>query len=164
MFAFSRANQRMGTRIADLEMEARMRRVRVLLDLDQRTDALKEIKRVKTLLEARKGEPTPTVKYVRGITGLAVGGAAWPLRTLLALAGIDGDADRGRAVLLEVTRGSTVYRFDALYLMHYFAEESPGGTNGSPLQYSGPLSDLFPSNPQLAYDYAGDLLREKRAK
>lgn len=162
MYGFSRAHAALGPRFRDLEIEARVRRVRVLVDLGERREALKEMRRAGDLLDRRKGEPTATMRYVRGVSYMAVSQSPWALRTLMGMAGIRGEAEIGRGDLKTLERGTSVYRYDAVYLLHYFAEASPGGANGIPSDYSRRMSELFPTNPQFSYDYALDLQREKR--
>lgn len=164
MFGFSKAHAKVAPYFADMELEARMRRVRALVDAEERGDALKEIRNVNAQLTARKGEPTPTLLYVRGIANMAVSQAPWALRTLMSMAGIDGDAKVGRESLRSLFNGKTVYRVDARYVMRYFAEASPGGDNGSSTEYSKTLHETYPTNPQFTYDYARDLQRENKCK
>lgn len=163
MFGFAKSHEKRGRHLGDLEMEARVRRVRVLVDKGDRTDALKEAKRVKELLAERGGgDESPTLTYVRGVVDMAVSQSAWPLKMLLGMAGVSGDAGRGRKALTQLADGATVYRWDAIYVLRHFAEESPGPENGRPLDFSLRISPRFRTNPQLVYDHALDFHRERR--
>lgn len=163
MFKFAKVNGAKGQHLADLEIEARMRRVRALVDKGEKGDALKEVNRTKELLAQRKdsGE-TPTQQYVSGIVNSAVSNSGFPMRVVLGLAGVSGDEEKGRAHLRAVAQGNSVYRYDAMYVLHHFARENRGGDNGQPVDYSRPLFDRFPSNPQFTYDLAVDLYEAKR--
>jgi hypothetical protein len=161
-FAKSHASER---HLADLEIEARMRRVRALVDKGERTDALKEINRTKELLAQRKDSTeTPTQKYVAGIVNSAVSQSGFPMKVVLGIAGVSGDADQGRQHLKDLAAGTSIYRYDAMYILHHFSRESPSKENGAPIDYSKPLFSQFPTNPQFAYDLAVDLYEAKRCK
>ena len=165
MFKFAKVNGPKGQHLADLEIEARMRRVRALVDKGDKGDALKEVNRTKDLLAQRKGAPgTPTQKYVSGIVNGAAANSGFPMRVVLGLAGLSGDSDEGRQHLMEVAKGTSVYRYDAMYVLHHFSRENRSEENGAPVDYSKTLFDRFPSNPQFTYDLAVDLYEAKRCK
>ena len=162
MFGFARAHAKRARRFADLEVEARMRRVRILLHEGERTEALKEARRVKRLIEQRpdKAPANPTHQYVLGVLNVAVGSAAWPLRTLLRIVGIPADADVGIVNLKRVMSGDSAYRWDAMYAARHFAHEDPEGPLGPATKYSGGLLAHFPASVQFIYDHASDLEKE----
>lgn len=157
MYGFSKAKQKVAPRFADLETEARLRRVRVLLDKDEKSEALKEIKHIAEMREKRgENELNATAQYARGVINLAVGDSPFALRTLMRLAGVKGDSAIGRADLVALEKSATVYKYDAIYLQAYFAGDGPA----SP--HSGRLMNAFPTNPQFAYEHALHLYREKK--
>jgi hypothetical protein len=159
MYGFSKAKRGVAVRFADLEIEARLRRVRVLLDKEDRGEALKEIRYADELREKRgEKDMNATLRYSRGVTNMAVGGSSFALRTVMRLAGVKGDADVGRADLRALEQSGTVYKYDALYLQAYFA-----GEDGASV-YSGRLAAAFPTNPQFGYEHALHLYREKKVE
>lgn len=164
IYGFSKAHAKYAARFADLEIEARMKRVRFLAEDGKRGDALKEAKRSQTLLEqrlAKKAEPSVTLEYSIGSSNLAVAFASWPVRMVIKLSGISGDEELGAKKLKALFQGDTVYRYEAAYLLHSFAVERPGDVLGSPVQYAEFLARQFPNNPQFLYEYAEALWTEK---
>lgn len=164
IYGFSKAHAKYAARFADLEIEARMKRVRFLAEDGKRSDALKEAKRSQTLLEQRlskKAEPSVTLEYSIGSSNLAVAFASWPVRMVIKLSGVSGDGELGAKKLKELYQGDTVYRYEAAYLLHSFATERPGDILGSPVQYAEFLARQFPNNPQFLYEYAEALWVEK---
>ena len=164
IYGFSKAHAKYAARFADLEIEARMKRVRFLAEDGKRSDALKEAKRSQALLELRlskKAEPSITLDYSIGSSNLAVAFASWPVRMVIKLAGVSGDGELGAKKLQELYKGDTVYRYEAAYLLHSFAVERPGDLLGSPVQYAAFLAAQFPNNPQFLYEYAEALWVEK---
>lgn len=53
LFGFAKANKGKGPRFADLELEARLRRTRILNEEGQRTQALDELKQLQKLVSER---------------------------------------------------------------------------------------------------------------
>jgi hypothetical protein len=165
LFGFSKRFGRQDPSFAALELEARMRRVRLLVDIGDRTEGLAEARRVqKMLAAARKDTQHPSVVYVAGVIDLAVSSANLPLRLLLGMAGIEGDVDRGRRGLESLVDGDTVYAADALFLLAHFERAREGLGTPRALVYAERLSKRYPSNPQFAFDHAEDLIAAGRAK
>ena len=159
LFKFSKAFGSRRPHFAMLELEARMRRVRLLVKKGERVNALREARRVERMLDQLGRRRNPTVDYVTGVTRLAVSQAAFPLRVLLGMAGVSGDEKNGRRLLEELASGDTVYAGDATYLLHHFAQENKDTEAG--LRYGEMLTKRFPNNPQFAYEYARVLYRAK---
>jgi len=166
MFGFAKHFGKRAQRFADLELEARSRRVRVLIDEGERTDALKEVRRAKKMLETRRkdAEKTATFAFVKGGLDLAVSSASWPMRTVLTLVGLGGDGDRGKKAFDSLWANETVYKYDALYSARHFAGEVEDGPLGKPSQYSQRLFGEFSGNHQFIFDVADDWRREGRCK
>lgn len=163
MGGFSKAKGGIAKRFSDLELEARLRRVRVLVDKGEKGDALKEIQKVNDMLEKRgNAEPNATLTYSRGVSDSAVGNSPWALRTLMRMAGVKGDAKLGREALESLEKSGTVYKYDAMYLQHYFALGAPDGDFGKPAPHAKKLVEKFPTNPQFAIELAKDLYAEKK--
>ena len=160
LFKFSKVFGKRSPQYAMLEMEARMRRVRLLAKDGERVGALKEMRRVERMLDQVGSRRSPTIDYVRGVTRLAVSQAGLPLRLLLGMAGVSGDEKVGRELLESLAKGDTVYAADALYILHHFAQENKDTKAG--LRYGAMLTERFPNNPQFAYEYAKVLFRAKR--
>lgn len=168
MFGFAKAHARFGARFADLEMEARMRRVRVLFERDDEMGAVGEARRAHRLLRARsKGPSSPTVEFVRGAMYSALGQAGTLGRMLLGMAGISGDPDEGYRSLMRVAAGDSVYRMEGLHLARQFAadlgDEDARTPLGSALDLGDRLVVQSSGNPQYAYDHAYTLLRRGEA-
>lgn len=161
LFKFAKRH-RNHQHLADLAIEARIRRVRVLLDKGERTKALEESQLAEKLLERRGKASNPTLDYTRGVTNMAVSQSGWALKTLLSVAGVSGDASRGREALEALATSGTVYEADAQYVRHFFAVQSKSEENGDPAALMKTLVDRYPSNPQLVYEYAMDLWRAKK--
>lgn len=163
MGGFSKAKGGIAKRFSDLELEARLRRVRVLVDKNEKGDALKEIQKVNEMLEKRGGaDANATLIYARAVTDSAVGNSPWALRTLMRMAGVKGDAKLGREALESLEKSDTVYKYDAMYLQHYFAIGAPDGDFGKPAPHAKKLVDKFPTNPQFAIELAKDLYAERK--
>jgi len=164
MYAFAKAHAKYGRRFADLEMEARMRRVRVLFERGDRTAAVAEARRAHRMLADRDaGPPSPTVDFVKGAMYSALGQAGSLVRMLLGMAGINGDPDEGHRALRRLAAGSSVYRAEALQLARQFAADMGEDDRDSELGSALPLGDRlvssFPENPQYAYDHAWTLMK-----
>ncbi|HJL43175.1 MAG TPA: hypothetical protein RMG48_17850 [Myxococcales bacterium LLY-WYZ-16_1] len=158
MFGFAKAHAKYGARFRDLEIEARMRRVRVLFDGGQKTAAMGEARRTSKLLEAHGDSSTPTVDFVKGTMFSALGEANLLARTALWAAGVSGSADEGTRSLQKLLSSDTVYRHEATYVaLHFAKEKAKDGANspfGNPTMLARRLAKSFPSNPQFAYEYA----------
>lgn len=166
MFGFSKHYGKTAGRFADIELEARSRRVRVLLDIGDRGGALAEARRAKKMLDKRpaRAPSTATYEFVRGGLGLAVSSASWPLRTVLRVVGLGGDGDEGKKAFEKLWASETVYKYDSMYSARHFATERPDGPLGKPSQYSKRLYERFTGNHQFVFDYADDLRRDERCK
>ena len=160
LFKFSKKFGRRRAHFAMLELEARMRRVRLLVKQGERVNALKEARRVERMLEQVGRRPNPTVDYVTGVTRLAISQAAFPLRWLLGMAGVSGDEKKGRRLLEKLAAGDTVYAGDANYILHHFAHENKDWP--AAVRYGAKLTERFPDNPQFAYEYARALFASKK--
>ena len=160
MFKFSKFFGSRRPHFAMLEIEARMRRVRMLVQKGERIAGLKEARRVERMLDQLGPRRNPTVDYVRGVTRLAISQAAFPLRVLLGMAGVSGDEKLGRKLLEGLANGDTIYAGDALYILHHFAHKNDDVK--AALRYGAMLTQRFPKNPQFAYEYAKVLYKAKR--
>lgn len=146
--------------LRDLAIEARMRRVRLLLETGKKTDALEEARRVEKMLASRAQKPTTASRtYVRGAIDLVVGESAWPVRTLLSMAGVEGDSKRGRTLLESLAKEDTVYRSEAGSVLYHFARENHGSRHARTQRYGRMLAAEFPENPQFGFDHGVDLVR-----
>lgn len=161
LFSFAKKNRRVP-HLADLAIEARVRRVRVLLDDGEKKRAFDETRGAAKMLEGRKGASNPTLDYARGVTNTALSQSGMGLRLLSSVAGFAGDADAGRKALTALAEGNSVYWSDAQYVRHFFSVDSPAPENGRPVELMKRLVEAFPTNPQLASEYANDLYAEKR--
>ncbi|MEQ8279110.1 MAG: hypothetical protein RMA76_16890 [Deltaproteobacteria bacterium] len=155
MFSFAK-RYRKTPHLADLAIEARVRRVRVLLDDGERKRALDETRGAVKMLERREGANNATLDYTRGVVNMALSQSGWGMRLLLQVAGFSGDANLGRTSLERLAQGKSVYWSDAQYVRHFFTVESDAkDTNAAAMMKR--LVDAFPDNPQLTYEYATDL-------
>jgi hypothetical protein len=160
MYGFARAHEKLGARFRDLALEARIRRIRVLFAGNKRQEAVKEARRVQALLDAPRSDPaTPSYDYTIGLVNSAVAFSPWAARALLKVAGISGDGELGYQALRRLVDGPTVYRHEAVYVSHHFAEQEPTGPFGPPTSYSARLHQAFPANATFAFDAAIDLWR-----
>jgi hypothetical protein len=163
LFGFAKANKGKGARFADLELEARLRRVRVLLEEGQASDALKESKGVQKMVEDRPaGSPTPTLDYVIGALHSGLASPGWAARTFLSIAGLGADKKLGAEAINKLADGSSIYKWDAMYIGHHFSLEIDDAGFRAPSSYSRPCLERFPMNPQFIFDLASDLWREKK--
>ena len=157
LFKFSKYFGRQKAHFAMLEVEARMRRVRLLLKKKERMSALSEARRVERMLDQVGQRSNPTIDYVTGVTRLAISQAALPLRMLLSMAGVSGDERLGRQKLEGLAAGDTVYAADAIYILHHFAQENDD--MAASLRYGKMLVAKFPENPQFVFEFAKVLSR-----
>ncbi|NJK88377.1 MAG: hypothetical protein HC923_02590 [Myxococcales bacterium] len=167
MFGFAKAHAKYGVRYADLEVEARMRRVRTLFEQGNKTEALAEARRANKLLKARLERGTsPTVDFVQGIMYSALGQSGMLTRTLLGMAGLSGDPAEGYQALQRVYGGHSVYRDEALYLARHFAWDmrESGSPFGDPLALGRTLVARHPTNGQFVYDQGRSLRLEGQCK
>lgn len=163
LYGFAKANRAKAARFADLELEARLRRVRVLLSDGQQSSALKESKLVQQMVADRPAAPrTPTLDYVDGVLNAALASPGWAARTFLSLAGLGADKKLGAKALNHLADGNSLYRWDAMYVAHHFSVEVEDAGFRTPSSYSRPLVERFPQNPQFVFDLAKDLWREKK--
>jgi hypothetical protein len=164
MFGFAKAHAKYGARFADLEIDARMRRVRVLFERDDETAALGEARRVNRLLDARRRGESPTLDFARGAMYSALGQVGGVARMFLGMAGIGGDPEDGYRALRRLTGGESVYRAEALQLARQFAADADEPTAlGDPVALGDQLVGAYPMNPQYAYDHAYLLVKRGRA-
>lgn len=163
MLGFAKAHAKYGARFADLEIEARMRRVRVLFDTGEKTAAISEARRTSKLLEARAGAQSPTLDFVKGVMFGALGQANFLARTALWAAGISGSPEEGNRSMQRLMAGDSVYKHEAYCIAYYFAltrtEEGENSPLGSPTVIARFLAVKNPENPQFAYEYARMLYR-----
>jgi hypothetical protein len=166
MLVFAKTHARFGARFADFEMEARMRRTRLLFEQGNKTSAVKEIRRTNSLLKARLPEDhSDTVDFVQGVTYTIFGQTGFLARTLMSMAGIGGSPDAGHRSLRQLSSQPGAYRAEAMYLSHHFAYEDDGDQKderpfGSPVETARRLVEEYPTNPQYRYEYA-KILRKK---
>lgn len=163
LFGFSKAHRSKGARFGDLELEARLRRVRVLLEEGSQRDAMNEAKLVQEMLDKRPSAPqTPTADYVVGVLNAALASPGWAGRALLSVVGLGSNKERGAQAINKLADGSSIYKVDAMYIGHHFSIEVEDAGFRKPIAYSKPLLARFPNNPQFLFDVAMDLQREKR--
>lgn len=146
---------------ADLELEARLRRIRILAKKGERMALLKEARRVKAMLDKRKTGPrTATVDYAEGVLNLALSDMSWAVRQALSLAGLSGTRAVGVAKLKAVAKHGSVYESYARYLLRHFSK----GDKAEELKQSTATFRRFPDSPLFAYDYGLDLRDAGRCK
>lgn len=164
LFGFSKANKAKGPRFADLELEARLRRTRILNEEGQRTQALDELKQLQKLVSERDPAlpPTPPLLYTKGVMNAALSSPGWAARTVLSIAGLNVDPAVGAEHLHKLVDGSSVYRGDAAYVSHFFGEEIGEKYFRAPASYTRIIAEKYPTNPQFSYERATDLLAEKK--
>ncbi|MFO0727338.1 MAG: hypothetical protein U1E65_26405 [Myxococcota bacterium] len=167
MFSFAKANKQKGIRFLDMELEARLRRTRILNEEGQRTQALEELRQLQSLVaerDAQKQPATPAFEYTRGVMNAALASPGWAARAVLSIAGLSIDPAVGAQHLHTLVDGDTVYRFDAAYVAHYFGEELGEKYFRKPSVYTKLVAEAFPTNPQFVYERSLDLLKAKDAK
>lgn len=163
LFKFAMRYGRARPHLLDLAIEARMRRVRVLVARGQRTRAVDEARKVEKMLDGRRAHArTPTRMYARGVADLAVAQTPWALRVLVSMAGIGGDAERGRRFLETLGSGSTVYRAEALLALYHLAPDDGEGAPPAAGRYGALLAKGFAQHPQFVFDHALDQFRAGR--
>ena len=146
--------------LLDLAIEARMRRIRLMVDRGDKGGALGEARKVEKMLESRKdAPPNATRDYSRGVTLLAVSRAAWGLQALLRMAGVRGDRKRGEELLEALAEGHTVYQADALFLLYHFARQNDKPGDQGVDRYGAKLILAYGQNPQFLFDRAVDQFR-----
>ncbi|MEM6370584.1 MAG: hypothetical protein AAF851_19980 [Myxococcota bacterium] len=166
MYGFSRAFGKYGRRFKDMEIEARMRRIRALFEKGEKTSAISEARTTDRMLDRRRQGPvSPTVDFVTGVLYTTLGDAPFYQRALLQMAGIGGDADIGHAALNRLAHGDTVYAIEATYISHHFAttahKEGERSDFGKPWDTGRRLTQLA-ENPQYAVEYTRALRKVKR--
>jgi len=165
LFGFAKAHKGLGPRFADLELEARLRRVRVLNEEGQKTQALDDIKQIQKLLETRgTADPTPALDYTQGVLNAAMSSPGWAARALLSVVGVGSDPAIAAKHLHRLIDGTSVYKWDASYIAQFFGAEIGGDQFRATAKYVGPLGEKFPANPLFAYERALVLIKEKKAK
>ena len=166
MYKFSKAFGRYGRRFKDLEIEARLRRIRALFEKGEKTSAISEARTTDRLLDKRREGPnSPTVDFVTGVLYTTLGDAPFYQRALLQMAGIGGDAEIGHAALKRLSHGDTVYATEAAYISHHFANEAfkdgESSAFGKPWSTGHRLNELA-RNPQYAVEYVRALRKADR--
>lgn len=157
LFKFAMRYGRQRRHLLDLAIEARMYRVRLMAERDDRAGALSEARKVEKMLASRaEANPTPTRRYARGMVDLGVSQSTWALRVLLKMAGLGGDESRGRRLLEALAEGDTVYRGDALFILHHFARQGSTPSRADTERYGLKLVEAFGQNPQFLFDRAVD--------
>ncbi|MBK8012938.1 MAG: hypothetical protein IPK13_16480 [Deltaproteobacteria bacterium] len=155
LFRFAMKHAREYPHLRDLAIEARMRRVRLLIEMKERDRAVKEAKLVEKMLASRAASPqTPSWQYARGATDLAIGSTSWPLRVLASAAGIKGDAERGYRLLNGLKATNTVYRAEALDVLHFFAEQDEEKPSARTLALVAERARALPKSAYYALDLA----------
>ena len=163
LFKFAVRHGRPRPHLLDLAIEARIRRVRVLVDQGKQTVAVSEARKVEKMLDGRADHArTPSRMYARGVADLAVAQAPWALRVLVNMAGLRGDAERGRRLLESLGNGRTVYRADALLALYHFARHRDDGARVDVERYGARLAGGFRHHPQFVFDHALDQFRAGR--
>lgn len=169
MAGFANAYAKHGLRFKDLEMEARLRRIRALFEDGNKTEAIKEASRTDGMLDRRiNGPSNPTVQFVTGLLYTTLGSAPFYQRALLQMAGIGGDAELGHKQIKRLANGSTAYKIEANYVSHHFAwersKEGEVSAFGKATQTGAELVRLVPENPQFVVEYARALRTEGRCE
>lgn len=163
LFKFAMRYGRRRPHLLDLAIEARIRRVRVLVEQGQSTAAIREAQKVEKMLDARQGRAsTPSRMYARGISDLAVAQAPWALRVLVKMAGMRGEPERGRRLLESLGTGTSVYRADALAVLYHFARKRDRPSAQEIDSYGARLARHYAQNPQFVFDHALDQFRAGR--
>lgn len=158
LFRFAMKYGRRYPHLRDLAIEARMRRVRLLIEMKERDRAIKEAQSVEKMLASRAQAPqTPSWQYARGATDVAIGSTSWPLRVLASAAGIKGDAERGVRLLNELKATNTVYRAEALDVLHFFAEQDEEKPSARTLSLVAERARALPNSAYYALDLAESL-------
>ncbi len=155
--AFGVENGYRSPRFDDLVLEAKLRRVHLMVRLGERTEAIRAVKEAQRLLERRRRikKKTPTYFYAEGVANLALTHADWPVRAVLTLVGIQGDEARGTKAMKILLGANSVYRPEATVVARNFEI-------GPRLDLSKSLWSEFPDNPQLAFNLAVDLQSAQR--
>lgn len=156
--AFAKAHPE-EARFSDLAIEAKLRRVRMLLSDGSPTRAVGQARDADAGIEkAVAGSArTPTLAYALAVSNLAIAHSDWAVRTAARLAGLSGNSKIGERALRQLMASESVYQHEAYYLARTFAEAKPDGRLGPPLPYSSWLVKRYPNNPQLGFDHAVDL-------
>lgn len=153
MFGFAKANKAKGVRFGDLELEARLRRVRVLNEEGQRTQSLDELKQLeKLIVERGNADVTPALDYAVGMLNAALSSPGWAARALLSVVGMSTDPAEAAKRLHALIDGKSVYRWDASYVAQYFGGEIGTKDFRETSAYLRPLAQKFPKNPLFAYE------------
>ena len=163
LFRFAMRHGRRRPHLLDLAIEARMRRVRSMVQSGDRTAALGEARKVEKMLASRADRlSTATRVYTRGLTDLAVSQSGWAVRVLLRMAGITGDETRGRRLLESLAEGNTVYQADALFVLHHFARKGSKPDAAHTERYGKRLARAYRQNPQFIFNRAVDQYKTGR--
>jgi hypothetical protein len=165
MHSFGSEHGHVAQRFEDLVIEATLRRVHLEVRRGERSAAIRAVEQAQKLMEKRRRVPTgtPTYFYAEGVANLALTHAAWPVRTILKLVGVEGDEERGRKAMKKLLERESVYRPEATCVTRSFALDSAEAL-GAPLEYSERMYTSFPENPQMAFDVANDLREANRCR
>ncbi len=165
LFAFAKANKAKGARFGDLELEARLRRIRVLNEEGQRTQSLEDLKALeKLIVERGNADLTPPADYAVGLLNAALSSPGWAARALLSVVGMSTDPAVAAQRLHKLIDGSTVYGWDARYVAQFFGTEIGSKDFRGAAAYLAPLATKFPTNPLFAYEQARLHINDKKGK
>jgi hypothetical protein len=145
-------------RFADLVLEAKLRRTRLLVLQGHRAEAVSVAKDAQKILEKRRTtrNGTPTYFYAEAIANLAITHADFYIRAVLRLVGLTGDEERGKKAMKILLDKPSIYRAEAMIVARSFTTDD-SDLFGPPVNLSAELAKGYPSNPQLAFDHAWDL-------
>lgn len=165
LFGFAKANKPKAPRFGDLELEARLRRIRVLNEEGQRTQSLEDLKALeKLLVERGAANLTPAADYAAGVLNAALSSPGWAARALLSVVGMSTDPAEAARRLHRLIDGKSVYAWDASYVAQFFGSEIGTKDFRGSAAYLGPLAEKFPSNPLFAFEKTRLLVDEKKGK
>lgn len=153
MVAFGKKYKNRGHQFSDFEVDGYSRLVRAYFDAGRKMDAVGAARTANAMLGERLGgEPSPITEFVAGGFNSVVGHSSWPMRILLGMAGISGDIHIGYQAVTSLTEGTTVFKYDAMYMAFHFSRESDESPFGKPSKWAKRMYDAFPWNPQYIYD------------
>ena len=160
LFKFAMQYGRRQPELLDLAIEARLRRVRMLVEQGEKTAAIGEARKVEKMLDSRSDSPpNATRMYARGVADLAVSGSPWALRVLVNLAGVGGDGERGERLLEKLAEGKSVYQGEALLVLYQFARQGESSPDADTQRYGAALALAHAESPQYVFDRAVDQYR-----
>ncbi len=165
MIAFGKKYKPQGHQFGDFEMDGYSRLVRAYFDAGEKMSAVGAARTANSMLGKRVGgEPSPIVDFVAGGFNSAVGHSSLPMRILFGMAGITGDINVGYKAVLRLTEGTTVFKYDAMYMGFHFGRESEDSPFGKPSKWAKRMFDAFPWNPQYIFDVSISWQKEGKCK